>query len=146
MFPVGTVVRMSEVGRRAYTNECRNPHDGVGKVSVYREGREFEYRVEWPSGYDNGYRFCDLELVYTPDKDEAAKLKLMCLEILKETLKRLTYDGAICEDPENSEVIQFLSSLFIIHKVDSNLWDSVNNKEVDYLYYKSQGSNITLIG
>ena len=62
--PVGTIVTMSEVGMRAYTDRRNNPHGTRGVVSQNDRDSgfdtEFAYNVKWDNGAENNYRIDEI--------------------------------------------------------------------------------------
>lgn len=60
MIPVGTNVRLSKVGRKAYKNALDNPHTGTG-VLVRQIFDEYCYEVNWDNGCWNNYTKDQLE-------------------------------------------------------------------------------------
>lgn len=66
----GDVVRLSEIGRKEYTDSLRNPHSCIGTIVQLGSRSQFlgvyKVCVEWDNGENNLYKEWDLELL----KDE----------------------------------------------------------------------------
>lgn len=70
--PLGTRVRLSEIGRGRYWNNKCNPHDEVGKVfdnDHYYEGGMC-YGVKWSGGETNCYYPSDLKALPQLEENE----------------------------------------------------------------------------
>lgn len=67
LFPVGTVVQLSEIGLSAYKSQLEG-EENKGSVIGIDEDSDFYYLVKWVGGHSNCYKKQDIELYIEDEK------------------------------------------------------------------------------
>ena len=74
LMAVGTRVRMSAIGKKAYSNERYNPHDLEGTLTANDNSGDWIYAVKWDNRCTNDYKINEIEPVEKTSEMVADKI------------------------------------------------------------------------